>query len=57
MQAGEFVRAIEQRQGLRIGCIEEIAHLNGWIDAEQLNRIAARSKSPYAEYLKRLAQS
>ncbi|HET9160426.1 MAG TPA: glucose-1-phosphate thymidylyltransferase RfbA [Caulobacteraceae bacterium] len=57
IQAGEFVRAIEQRQGLRIGCIEEIAYLNGWIDAAQLGSIAARSKSPYAEYLKRLAKS
>jgi glucose-1-phosphate thymidylyltransferase len=57
MQAGEFVRAIEQRQGLRIGCIEEIAHLNGWIDAAQLRLIAGRSKSPYAEYLRQLAEA
>jgi len=57
IQAGEFVRAIEQRQGLRIGCIEEIALLNGWIDAAQLRAIVARSKSPYAEYLRRLAES
>ena len=57
IQAGEFVRAIEQRQGLRIGCIEEIAYVNGWIDTEQLNSLASRSKSPYAEYLKRLAKA
>jgi len=57
IQAGEFVRAIEQRQGLRIGCIEEIAYQNGWIDTPQLLSIAARSKSPYAEYLKRLANT
>ena len=57
IQAGEFVRAIEQRQGLRIGCIEEIAHLNGWIDAGQLRLIAGRSKSPYAEYLRQLAEA
>jgi glucose-1-phosphate thymidylyltransferase len=57
IQAGEFVRAIEQRQGLRIGCIEEIAYQNGWIDNSQLLSIAARSKSPYAEYLKRLANT
>jgi len=55
IQAGEFVRAIEQRQGLRIGCIEEIALQNGWIDADQLSRLAGGSKSPYADYLRQLA--
>lgn len=55
IQAGEFVRTIEQRQGLRVGCIEEIALLKGWIDADQLARLAAGSKSAYADYLRRLA--
>ena len=34
IQAGEFVRAIEERQGLRLGCVEEIAYQNGWIDRD-----------------------
>lgn len=55
IQAGEFVRTIEQRQGLRVGCIEEIALLKGWIDADQVERLAAGSKSAYAGYLRQLA--
>ncbi len=57
IQAGEFVRAIEQRQGLRIGCIEEIAFQNGWIGADDLERLASLSKSAYADYLRHLARS
>ena len=37
IQAGEFVRAIEERQGLRLGCVEEIAFQNGWIDRAALH--------------------
>ena len=52
MQAGEFVRVIEDRQGLKIGCIEEIAHLMKYIDDEQLRRLAEPLvKSGYGEYL------
>ncbi len=52
LQASQFVEVIEQRQGLRIGCIEEIAYQMGFIDAEQLNRIAQPLlKSGYGEYL------
>jgi glucose-1-phosphate thymidylyltransferase len=56
IQAGEFVRTVEQRQGLRVGCIEEIALLKGWIDRDQLLRLAAGSKSAYSDYLRQLAQ-
>jgi len=56
IQAGEFVRAVEQRQGLRIGCVEEVAFENGWIGAEQLRALAARFKGPYADYLVRIAE-
>jgi glucose-1-phosphate thymidylyltransferase len=55
IQAGEFVRTIEQRQGLRIGCLEEIAFHNAWLDQEGLRRAAGDFKSPYADYLRALA--
>ncbi len=57
MEAGEFVRTIENRQGFRIGCVEEIAYRQGWIDAARLSELAGDSKSPYAAYLRTLAQS
>jgi len=57
IQAGEFIRAVEQRQGLRIGCLEEIAYRRGWIDAQQLGRLAdTLAKSEYGQYLRRLAE-
>lgn len=52
IQASQFVEVIEERQGLKIGCIEEIAYHNGFIDAEQLKRIAEPLlKSGYGQYL------
>ncbi len=55
MQAGQFVHVIEERQGLKIGCIEEIAFEQGFIDKEQLMRIAQPLvKSGYGKYLLRL---
>ncbi|MNL24870.1 Glucose-1-phosphate thymidylyltransferase 1 [compost metagenome] len=52
MQAGQFVQIIEERQGLKIGCIEEIAYRMGFIDAEQLRAIAMPLvKSGYGSYL------
>ena len=54
-QAGQFVQVIEERQGLRIGCIEEVAFKKGWIDAEQLKALATPLvKSGYGEYLLKL---
>jgi glucose-1-phosphate thymidylyltransferase len=57
IQAGELIRTFEQRQGLRIGCLEEIAYHHGWIDAAQLVSLAdAQAKSEYGRYLRDLAQ-
>jgi glucose-1-phosphate thymidylyltransferase len=55
MQAGQFVQVIEERQGLKIGCIEEIAYKNGWITKEQLLAQAQLLlKSGYGSYLMKL---
>lgn len=55
MQAGSFVQAIEDRQGLKIGCIEEVAFKMGFIDSNDLIRIAEPlMKSGYGKYLKSL---
>jgi len=52
MQAGQFVQVIEERQGLKIGCIEEVAYRMGYIDAAQLKKIATPLvKSGYGQYL------
>lgn len=55
MQAGQFVQVIEERQGLKIGCIEEVAFRNGFIDAAQLKHLASGLvKSGYGTYLLQL---
>jgi glucose-1-phosphate thymidylyltransferase len=55
LQAGNFVETIQERQGLQIACLEEIAYQKGWIDAEKLLNQAERlGKTEYAAYLKRL---
>lgn len=52
MQAGQFVQVIEERQGWKIGCIEEIAYKNGWITKEKLIEEAGKLvKSGYGKYL------
>lgn len=52
MQAGNFVQVIEERQGLKIGCIEEIAYKMGFINGEQLEKLGAPLvKSGYGKYL------
>jgi glucose-1-phosphate thymidylyltransferase len=58
MQAGQFVQVIEERQGLKIGCIEEVAFNMGYINKEQLIKIAQPlTKSGYGNYLLDLAKN
>ena len=52
LDAGNFIRVLEERQGLKIGCPEEIAYQQGFIDADQLEALAKRlGKSGYGQYL------
>ena len=57
LEASEFIATIEKKTGLMVGCIEEIAYRNGWIDREQLIRLAkSLHKTDYGKYLLRLAE-
>ena len=57
LDAADFVRMIEKRQGIKISAPEEIAYLNGWISREMLLESAWRyGKSPYGEHLRRVAE-
>jgi len=54
-QAGQYVETIQERQGLMVGCIEEIAYNNNWIDNVQVNTLSERySKNSYGKYLKKI---
>jgi glucose-1-phosphate thymidylyltransferase len=56
LQAATFVETIQNRQGLKVACIEEIAYRQGWISRDDLSRMAAvMGKSSYGEYLERVA--
>jgi len=55
IEAGTFIEAIEERQGLKVACLEEIAWRNGWIGEEDVRAQAeSLGKSPYAAYLREL---
>ena len=57
LQASNFVQSIEERQGLKIGCLEEVAFEMGYIDVDALCQLAERyNKSDYREYLLRVAK-
>ena len=57
MEAGNYIQTIENRQGLKVCCPEEIAYLNGWIDAERVMRLAKPLiKTGYGEYLVQLVR-
>ena len=56
-QASSFIQAIQERQGLKVSCIEEIAFRQGWIDASALAAIGrSMSKNSYGAYLLQLAE-
>lgn len=58
LEASHFVHTIEQRQGLKVACLEEIAYSSGWISSEQLGTQAeALKKTGYGQYLKKLLVS
>lgn len=57
VEASNYIETIENRQGLKVCCPEEIAFVNGWIDAEQLLRLAAPlRKNGYGRYLEQIVQ-
>jgi glucose-1-phosphate thymidylyltransferase len=57
LEASEFVRTLEKRTGQKIGCVEEVAFRQGFIDARQLKRLAKQySKSDYGAYLEQLVE-
>jgi glucose-1-phosphate thymidylyltransferase len=58
LEAGQFIATLEKRQGLKVSCPEEIAYRSGWIDAAQLEKLAAPMlKNEYGKYLMSLLTS
>ena len=56
-EASTFIEVIEKRQGLKVACIEEIAYKRGWIDKDQLRRLAEpMAKNDYGKYLLSIAK-
>jgi len=57
LEAGSFVQTIENRQGLKIACLEEIAFQNGWIDIQKLLQAASfYNKNQYGDYIRKIAR-
>lgn len=54
IDASLFIKTIEERQGLKIGCIEEIAYRMGFINAGQVKKLASQINTSYGEYLKKI---
>ena len=57
MSASHFIQVIEQRQGFKIACLEEIGYRNGWIKKDKLMEIAVLlEKTPYGNYVKLITE-
>ena len=56
VEAAEFIRALEKRQGFKVACPEEIAYHGGWISREAVLRLAEGYRGDYGAYLRRLAE-
>jgi glucose-1-phosphate thymidylyltransferase len=57
MAAGQFVQVIEERQGLKIACLEELGYRNGWISREKLMEIVVSlGNTPYGNYVKMIPE-
>jgi len=56
IDASIFIKTIEERQGLKVGCIEEVAYRKGYIDRKQFKKLAGRITTSYGEYLKGVLQ-
>jgi len=57
LEAGQFIATLENRQGLKVACPEELAYRQGWIDAGQLQSLGqAMAKNGYGQYLLRLVK-
>ena len=52
--ASNFIRSVEDRQSLKISCLEEIVYRKGFTDVKQINKIAEDFPNEYSEYLKRI---
>ena len=56
IEASMFIKTVEDRQGLKVGCIEEIAYRKGYISKKQLRSLAAHTSADYGNYLKRICE-
>jgi glucose-1-phosphate thymidylyltransferase len=57
LQAANFVETVQDRQGLRIACLEEVAYRMGFISLEQVNALASAMRSSYGEYLREVVRA
>jgi glucose-1-phosphate thymidylyltransferase len=57
LDTSNFVRALQKRQGLQVGCLEELSYRNGWIDATQVHKLASTYNNHFSEYLRGLTVS
>ncbi|RJO63992.1 MAG: glucose-1-phosphate thymidylyltransferase [Candidatus Omnitrophota bacterium] len=57
MEASEFIKTMEQRQGVKVGCIEEVAYKKRYIDERQLRKLAKEIPTSYGDYLRRLLKN